>query len=103
MPMSSRSLTFMSRRQIENRLEQRLRAMASEGVDPRKLNIDWTKVKRSASAIPRFARVRGVAAAGQDQRGGESIPRDPGRRGSRGGGRPPGKQRKPGGGGSHGI
>jgi trigger factor len=34
-------------RQIENRLEQRLRAMAAEGMDPRKLNIDWGKVKEA--------------------------------------------------------
>ena len=34
-------------RQIQNRVEQSLRAMAGEGVDPRKLNLDWKKVKES--------------------------------------------------------
>lgn len=31
-------------RQVRNRVEQSLRAMAGEGVDPRHLNIDWSKV-----------------------------------------------------------
>lgn len=31
-------------RQVRNRVEQSLRAMAGEGVDPRQLNIDWAKV-----------------------------------------------------------
>ncbi len=34
-------------RQIQNRVEQSLRAMASEGVDPRQLKLDWNKVKES--------------------------------------------------------
>lgn len=34
-------------RQIRNRVEQTLRAMASEGTDPRSLNLDWEKVKES--------------------------------------------------------
>ncbi len=34
-------------RQIRNRVEQSLRAMASEGVDPRSLKLDWEKVKDS--------------------------------------------------------
>ena len=34
-------------RQIRNRVEQTLRAMASEGVDPRGLNLDWEKVRES--------------------------------------------------------
>ena len=34
-------------RQIENRVEQSLRAMAAQGIDPRKLNLDWDKVKES--------------------------------------------------------
>jgi trigger factor len=34
-------------RQIKNRLEQSLRAMVGEGLDPRKLNLDWEKVKES--------------------------------------------------------
>ncbi len=34
-------------RQIKSRVEQRLRAMAEQGIDPRKLNLDWDKVKES--------------------------------------------------------
>jgi trigger factor len=34
-------------RQIKTRVEQRLRAMAEQGVDPRKLKLDWDKVKES--------------------------------------------------------
>ncbi len=34
-------------RQIRNRVEQTLRAMASEGVDPRGLKLDWEKVRES--------------------------------------------------------
>lgn len=34
-------------RQIRSRVEQTLRAMASEGVDPRSLQLDWEKVKES--------------------------------------------------------
>jgi trigger factor len=34
-------------RQIENRVEQRLRALAQEGVDPRSFNLDWTKIKEA--------------------------------------------------------
>lgn len=34
-------------RQIRNRVEQSLRSLAAEGVDPRKLNLDWEKVKES--------------------------------------------------------
>ena len=32
-------------RQVKNRLEQTLRAMAAEGVDPRSIKLDWNKVK----------------------------------------------------------
>lgn len=34
-------------RQIRNRVEQTLRAMASEAIDPRSLQLDWEKVKES--------------------------------------------------------
>src|SRR5262249_43690325 len=34
-------------RQIKNRVEQSLRSIAAEGIDPRKLNLDWDKVKDS--------------------------------------------------------
>jgi trigger factor len=34
-------------RQIRNRVEQSLRTMAADGVDPRKLKLDWEKVKES--------------------------------------------------------
>ena len=34
-------------RQIKNRLEQRLLAMAEQGIDPRSLKLDWDKVKES--------------------------------------------------------
>jgi trigger factor len=34
-------------RQIKNRVEQRLLAMAEQGVDPRKLKLDWDKLKES--------------------------------------------------------
>ena len=38
--------TFVER-QIKNRVEQSLRAMAAEGMDPRQLKLDWAKVKES--------------------------------------------------------
>ena len=38
--------TFVER-QIKNRVEQSLRAMAAEGVDPRQVKLDWAKVKES--------------------------------------------------------
>jgi trigger factor len=38
---------FFVERQIRNRVEQSLRAMAGEGVDPRKLQLDWSKIKES--------------------------------------------------------
>lgn len=34
-------------RQIQNRVEQSLRAMAAEGIDPRSMKLDWQKVKES--------------------------------------------------------
>lgn len=34
-------------RQIENRVEQRLRALAQEGVDPRSFNLDWNKIREA--------------------------------------------------------
>jgi trigger factor len=34
-------------RQIRSRVEQSLRAMAAEGLDPRKLQLDWDKVKET--------------------------------------------------------
>jgi trigger factor len=34
-------------RQIENRVQQSLRAMAAEGVDPRSIKLDWAKVKEA--------------------------------------------------------
>ena len=34
-------------RQIENRVEQRLRALAQEGLDPNSLKLDWQKVKEA--------------------------------------------------------
>jgi len=34
-------------RQIKNRVEQSLRAMAGEGIDPRQLKLDWSKLKES--------------------------------------------------------
>ncbi len=34
-------------RQIKNRVEQSLRAMAEQGMDPRKLQLDWEKVKEA--------------------------------------------------------
>ncbi len=34
-------------RQIENRVEQRLRALASEGIDPKSFNLDWSKIKEA--------------------------------------------------------
>jgi trigger factor len=38
--------TFVER-QIKNRVEQSLRAMAAEGIDPRSIKLDWNKVKES--------------------------------------------------------
>jgi trigger factor len=34
-------------RQIENRVEQSLRTMAAQGIDPSKIKLDWNKVKES--------------------------------------------------------
>jgi trigger factor len=34
-------------RQIQNRVEQSLRGLAEQGVDPRKLDLDWEKIKES--------------------------------------------------------
>lgn len=34
-------------RQIQNRVEQRVRALAEQGVDPKTLQLDWKKVKES--------------------------------------------------------
>ena len=34
-------------RQIENRVEQRLRQLAQEGMDPSKFNLDWAKIKEA--------------------------------------------------------
>ena len=34
-------------RQIENQLERQLRELAERGVDPRKLNLDWSKLKEA--------------------------------------------------------
>ena len=34
-------------RQIENRMEQRLRSLEQQGIDPRSFNLDWTKVKEA--------------------------------------------------------
>ena len=34
-------------RQIENRVEQRLRALAAQGVDPKSFNLDWDKIKEA--------------------------------------------------------
>jgi len=34
-------------RQIQNRVEQRVRALADQGVDPKNLKLDWSKVKES--------------------------------------------------------
>jgi trigger factor len=38
--------TFVER-QVKNRLEQTLRAMAADGVDPRSIKLDWNKVKET--------------------------------------------------------
>jgi len=38
--------TFIDR-QIENRVEQSLRQMADQGIDPRSIKLDWAKVKES--------------------------------------------------------
>jgi trigger factor len=34
-------------RQIENRVEQRLRSLSQQGVDPRSFNLDWAKIKEA--------------------------------------------------------
>ena len=38
--------TFIDR-QIQNRVEQRVRALAEQGLDPKSLNLDWKKLKES--------------------------------------------------------
>jgi trigger factor len=34
-------------RQIENRVEQRLRSLSQQGVDPSSFNLDWTRIKEA--------------------------------------------------------
>ncbi len=46
-------------RQIENRVEQRLRAISQQGVDPRSFNLDWAKIKEAQ----RDAAIREVKAS----------------------------------------
>lgn len=46
-------------KQIENRVEQRLRSLAQQGVDPRSFNLDWDKIKEAQ----RDAAVREVKAS----------------------------------------
>lgn len=46
-------------RQIENRVEQRLRSLSQQGVDPRSFNLDWDKIK----AAQRDAAIREVKAS----------------------------------------
>jgi trigger factor len=46
-------------RQIENRVEQRLRSLSQQGVDPRSFNLDWEKIK----AAQRDAAIREVKAS----------------------------------------
>lgn len=46
-------------RQIENRVEQRLRSLAQQGVDPRSFNLDWEKIKEAQ----RDAAIREVKAS----------------------------------------
>jgi trigger factor len=46
-------------RQIETRVEQRLRSLAQQGVDPRSFNLDWDKIK----AAQRDAAIREVKAS----------------------------------------
>jgi trigger factor len=45
--------------QIENRVEQRLRSLAQQGVDPRSFNLDWAKIKEAQ----RDAAIREVKAS----------------------------------------
>jgi trigger factor len=45
--------------QIENRVEQRLRSLTQQGVDPRSFNLDWTKIKEAQ----RDAAIREVKAS----------------------------------------
>ncbi len=46
-------------RQIENRVEQRLRSLSQQGVDPRSFNLDWAKIKEAQ----RDAAIREVKAS----------------------------------------
>ena len=46
-------------RQIENRVEQRLRSLQQQGVDPRSFNLDWAKIKEAQ----RDAAIREVKAS----------------------------------------
>ena len=38
---------FFVERQIKNRVEQRVRLLSEQGIDPKTLNLDWKKVKDS--------------------------------------------------------
>ncbi len=46
-------------RQIENRVDQRLRSLSQQGVDPRSFNLDWAKIKEAQ----RDAAIREVKAS----------------------------------------
>jgi trigger factor len=46
-------------KQIENRVEQRLRSIAQQGIDPRSFNLDWSKIKEAQ----RDAAIREVKAS----------------------------------------
>jgi trigger factor len=46
-------------RQIENRVEQRLRSLSQQGVDPRSFNLDWARIKEAQ----RDAAIREVKAS----------------------------------------
>ena len=50
--------------QIRNRLEQSLRSLAAEGVDPESLKLDWEKIKQTQQDRAR-REVKGISASGR--------------------------------------
>jgi trigger factor len=64
--------TFVDQ-QIKNRTEQRVRALAEQGMDPKSLNLDWKKLKERPAGQG-AARGEGLHAAGAHLRAGSHQP-----------------------------
>ena len=83
-------------RQINNRVEQSLRAMAAEGVDPRSIKLDWEKVKetqrekavrevKASMLLSKVAEREAIARHARRSGSGSGAPRPPAERAGGGG------------------